>query len=87
MSSLEMLKLSFSFCKEHDDDKGLRAHMKMRTPFQPTTGNSTHRKKKETYLNFYFQLCVDLRLHSVPCKSGILKVLQGPTLQVGILDS
>lgn len=45
------------------------------------------KKKKETYLNFYFQFCVDLRLHSVPCKSGILKVLQGPTLQVGILDS
>lgn len=47
----------------------------------------TEKKKKETYLNFYFQFCVDLRLHSVPCKSGILKVLQGPTLQVGILDS
>lgn len=41
---------------------------------------------RETYLNFDFQFCVHLRLSPVPCKSGVVKVLQASTIQVGLLD-
>jgi hypothetical protein len=46
MSSLEMLKLSFSFCNKQDGEEELRACMETHIPLQTRDKNSPQRRKE-----------------------------------------
>lgn len=47
MSSLEMLKLSFSFCNKQDGEEELRVRVETHIPLQPRDGNSHGEERKE----------------------------------------
>lgn len=84
MSFLEMLKWSFSFCGEQSKggDTGVHGAAHQQKP----RGNSPH-ARRATYEDSDFQFCVHLGVHPVACESGVFQVLQGATVQVGVLDS